>query len=278
MRAAATANGIVLTAAGLVTAALVAASASAAPTAADMHVFISAGPNVFGPPLPKGGTITVTALGFKAGMLVENGAGESATARARLQLPPGLRWGTDLPDPTESCTSTEATADCQTPPLDPNILNNRSIGWTWDVVADAPGSYVVTAEIVSTSVSDPDLSGNSTSATIVVTQPSTGGGGGSTATVAVSAVKVSPARARAGAAVMATVRVTADGAPVRPTRVKCTGAVGDTRLRGTARSRPGSASCAFRSPRAAQGKLLRGAIGFAARGRTFTRRFSVRLG
>lgn len=91
------------------------------------------------------------------------------------------------------------------------------------------------------------------------------------------AAKVAPAKPKAGAAVTATVRVTAGGAPVRPTKVTCAGSIGKAKVKGKPRAAAGSAKCVYKTPRAAKGKTLRGSVSFTARGKRFTKRFSVKL-
>ena len=218
--------------------------------------------------LPTGQTATVKSLSFKVGMTVENvGPDQADVVRLRLVLPAGLRWGTDLPDPSENCTSTPTTAECRSPyPLDSNDLSKRATGWGWDVTADAPGTYILQSAVTESSSSDPDISNNSSSASVAVTLA-----------VAASAAKVSPARAKAGSVVSARVAVTAGGEPVTPTDVSCSGRIGNARLSGARDATAGAAICRFRTPRRAAGKTLRGTIAFTANGTKLTRRFAVKL-
>jgi hypothetical protein len=251
----------------------IAATASAAPAAADFQVFVTVGTtNTNVQVIQSGGAANVAALSFKAGAVVDNDGGEEATARFRVVLPDGLRFGSDGPDPTESCLGNATSADCQTALLIGTDPQRRSVSWVWDIVADRAGSYLLRAEITETSVSDPDLSSNTTSATVVVTEAA------SPATVSASAVKLAPAKPKAGSVVAATVRVTADGAPVRPARITCAGRVGGAKLRGTARAGSGTATCRYRTPKTAKGKTLRGTMSFTARGKRFTKRFAAKLG
>ncbi len=74
----------------------------------------------------------------------------------RFTLPEGLQFGTDGPDPTESCVGTATSAECQTSLTIGTDPSRRSVGWAWDIVANRAGSYVLRAEIPQTSVSDPD--------------------------------------------------------------------------------------------------------------------------
>jgi hypothetical protein len=95
--------------------------------------------------------------------------------------------------------------------------------------------------------------------------------------VSVSAVKLTPSKPNAGAAVTATVRVTAGGDPVRPAGVSCAGTVGGAKLKGTPRTALGSATCLYRPPKTTKGKTLAGAITFIVKGQLFTKRFSAKL-
>ena len=91
------------------------------------------------------------------------------------------------------------------------------------------------------------------------------------------AAKVTPAKPRAGAAVTVTVRVTAGGAPVRPAKVACAGSIGKAKVKGKPRAAAGSAKCVYKTPRAAKGNTLKGSVSFTARGKRFTKRFSIKL-
>jgi subtilisin family serine protease len=92
-----------------------------------------------------------------------------------------------------------------------------------------------------------------------------------------SAAKLAPAKPKAGGAVTATVRVTAGGAPVKPTKVACKGAIGKAKVKGKPGRASGVAKCTFKTPRTAKGKKLKGSVSFTASGKRFTKRFSVRL-
>jgi hypothetical protein len=147
-------------------------------------------------------------------------------------------------------------------------------GWSWDVVAERAGSYEIWAA-VEPEQPDPDRSNNTFTLTFEVRTAT--GGGGSTATVVASAVKLAPAAPKAGSRVTASVSVTAGGTPVVPTGVACRASISRATIRGTPNVARGAASCVFRTPRSAKGKLLRGAVAFSARGRQFAKRFAVRL-
>ena len=255
-----------------------ASSAGAAPEAVDLQLDIVVGPSVrTGRPVPNGTTVTVTGLNFAAGINVDLITPQPASAKVRLTLPDGLTWGSDLPDPTESCTSTPSTGECQTPLLEP-ILGRNGAGWGWDVVAARAGSYLLRAQILSASEPDPEPSNDSASVTVVVTEapsppPPPRAGGASVGTA-----KLSPAKPKAGSTIVASVRMTAGGSPLRPSGVACTATAGATKLKGVGRAGNGSATCTYRTSKSAKGKVLRGAVSFAAAGAKYTRRFSARLG
>ena len=199
-------------------------------------------------------------------MDVESTGPDPASVRLRFELPAGLHWGDDLPDPGENCTSTTTVAECHPPfPLDWNNPQMSGFGWLWDVVADAPGSYVLKAELIESSASDPESADDSSSVTAVVKEAA--------AAVTAGAVKLSPAKPRAGAIVSARVAVTG----ASPTDVACTGTVGNARVAGVGRASAEAASCRYRTPRSARGKTLRGSVAFSANGTKITKRFAVRL-
>jgi hypothetical protein len=254
-----------------------ASSASGAMTAADVAIFISlgssVGPNL--PTVPSGETATVPTRTFAAGVRIRNAGPESASVRFRFELGAGLRWGNDAPDPSEDCTATETVGECQPPAAFEQTPSVHPLGFAWDVVADQPGSYTLRAAIVTASTSDPDAGNNTATITVAVAEPTAGGTG--IGTVSASRVSLSPARPKAASPITASVRVLAGGAPVRPTRVRCSGSVGGTRLAGTPRAAIGRATCVYRPRARAKGKTLRGAITFRAGTTNFTRRFSVTL-
>jgi hypothetical protein len=211
---------------------------------------------------------------------VSNTGPDSATFRVRFELAPGLRFATGRPDvDAEKCSSTPTVAECRvTDPLPPG---SEEVGWQWEIVAERSGSYAMRAEVLDLSTTDSDLADNTTTMTVVLSAAEGGGGGGGgggSATTTATAAKLTPAKPKAGTAVVASVRVQAGGAPVRPTRVACIATVGSLKLRGTPRAASGQALCTFRTPRTANGKLLRGSVAFTARGQRFTKRFSERLG
>ena len=72
--------------------------------------------------------------------------------------------------------------------------------------------------------------------------------------------------------------MTAGGAPIRPTGIACSATLGGAKVKGAPRAAAGTASCRYRTSKAATGKTLRGSISFTARGKKFTKRFATRLG
>ncbi len=266
---------------GLVTAAVVlgAASASAAPTAANLQIAILVGPppvSTQPPSYPNGGSATVGGLNFVAGFLVRNMGPDSATVKVRIELPAGLHWGNDAPDPSEACTVGETSVCTLVLGTQGNFAFSA---WGWDVVADATGSYTLKVQVIESSTSDPDTSDNASSVTVVVTQPAEPEPSPERpAAVAASAVKVSPAKPKAGSTVVASVRVTGGGLPVRPRGVACAATIGKTKIQGGAKSSSGVASCLFKTPKTGKGKRMLGSISFKAGGQSFTKRFSARLG
>ena len=221
---------------------------------------------------------------FRIDVEIESGSGVEQSITIRVGLPDGLRWGTDAPDPGEGCTGT-APAICATK-MQPNEVGTIGGGYRWDVVADRPGVYEITASVEPIEP-DPDLSNNTDTFRFEVVQPTSGGGGtggggsgggGSGVAATAGAVKLIPAKPKAGSLVSASVRVTAGGAPVRPTGIACAGTIGTAKLKGTGKPASGSATCSYRAPKSAKGKTLRGSVSFRARGTKFTRKFSARVG
>ncbi|HET9436576.1 MAG TPA: hypothetical protein VFO64_00125 [Gaiellaceae bacterium] len=231
--------------------------------------------------VPNGGSVTVTRREFFVHVdvsLITAAPGGRMTIRA--ELGDGLRWGDDSPDPTEDCTSTASVGECETPDLQP-VTGQTEGGWSWNVIAPGNGSYSFSAAIVKAPHPDPVSSNDASRITIVVNEPSSappgGGGGGGTAAATASSAKLAPAKPKAGSTVVASVRVSREGSPVRPTGVRCSATVAGSKLKGVAKTAPGVASCSFRTAQRAKGKTLAGSVSFRAGGKAFTKRFSTRL-
>jgi Domain of unknown function DUF11 len=266
---------------GLVTAAVVlgVASASAAPTAASLQIAILVGPGPVStqpPSYPNGGSVTVSALNFVAGFQVRNMGPDPATVKVQIELPAGLHWGSDAPDPSEACTVGETSVCTLVLGTQGNFAFSA---WGWDVVADTTGSYTLKVQVIESSTPDPDTSDNASAVTVVVTQPAEPEPSPEPpAAVTASAVKVSPAKPKAGSAVVASVRVSRGESPLRPRGIACAATIGKTKIKGGAKSSSGVASCLFKTPKAGKGKRMLGSVSFSAGGQSFTKRFSVKLG
>jgi len=241
-------------------------AATARPASDDVMLTITLG-RPGGAPLPG----TTTEANFVLVFLVETQVGVVQAVKLTVGLPDGLRWGHDAPDPSEGCQGSAPAVCTQT--LAANPGGTVGGGYWWDVVADHPGSYEVTAAVAPTEP-DPNVSNNTSTFRFEVVQPASSPGA---AAAVASVAKLTPAKPKAGSVVTATVRVTAGGAPVRPTRVACTGQVGGATVKGTPGAASGSATCRYRTPRTARGKAFRGTISFIAGSAMFTKRFSTRL-
>ena len=274
----------VATAIALAIAAAVIRDASSAPQGADLRVGIGAvtsEPSASQPPpIASGQTVTVTSLRFYVYLLLFPDPLTPATVQTKLRfvLSNGLQWGADAPDPVaETCTSTPTTGECQLT-LRPGQTGD---GYYWNVTAAQPGTYTYQAEIIEASEADPNPSNNTSSITIRVTEGIAGGGGGggsAAGVVSASAATLTPAKPVAGKAVSAIVQVKRDGAPVRPTSVRCTASIRGVTLKGTPRARLGKAICAYRTPPRAKGKLFKGTVSLRVSGQRIRKTFSARLG
>jgi hypothetical protein len=264
--------------------AAIAGSAGASPAAVDLELNIGAS-NTFtgaGAFTANGGSVTVTRSTFVVHLEIDLiTAAPGGRPTFQVELGDGLRWGATPPGAADGCTSTASTAECRSPfDLQP-VSGQSGVGFYWEVVAPQNGSYRYAAHIVHADDADPIVSNNASSITIVVNETTGGGGGGGggdTASVTASAVRPSPTRPKAGSTVVAAVRVTRGGSAVRPTGVTCTASLGKTTVKGAGKAASGVASCLFRTPKSAKGKVLRGSVSFSAGGTAFTKRFATKLG
>ena len=245
------------------------AVATARPAADDvtLQVFLETG-NLMG---------KTNGLKFRIVVEAESTSAVQQPVSIRITLPSGLAWGTDGPDPTEGCTGT-SPATCATT-MSANPVGTIGTGYVWDVVAERAGLYEITAS-VETTEPDPDTANNTDTFRFeVVAAPGGGGGGGGggAAAVVASAAKLTPASPKAGSTVVASVRVTRGGSPVRPVGILCSASVGGAKVKGGAKAASGVASCLFRTPKSAKGKRLTGSIAFRSAGKAFTKRFAVAL-
>lgn len=235
------------------------AAAGPAATGDDISLAIHFG-TTQGRPIP--GTIA-NGLHFNLFFDVATTTGLIQPVTLSVGLPSGLHWGANAPVPADGCRGT-APAVCTA-----STASNGGtieVGWGWSVIADAVGTYTVTAT-ASPAQPDPDPANNAATFRFQVVVPTV------TPTIAVT----TPTVAHTGSTVSATVHVTADGAPVRPTSVSCAAAVGGTKLHGQAHSADGLASCRYTAPRSARGKTLHGTLTVTADGTTRMRSFSIRL-
>jgi len=263
-------------------------AAGASPSAVDAAVNVGAAVTNTRPSLaPNGSTVTVAKRSFYVFLDVSLIAPVAAKGTVRAELGSGLAWGADGPDPTEHCVATATTGTCEIGDLQP-IAGQSSSGWFWDVVAPQNGTYTLRAELTAVSDTDSDLSNNVSAITIVVNESTSGGGeasggggsgggGGGTAAAKAGAVKLSPLRPRAGSTVVAAVRVARGGSPLRPSGIGCAASIGAAKVKGAPRSASGVASCLFRTPKSAKGKVLAGTVSFSAGGTAFAKRFVAKL-
>ena len=258
----------------------VAGSAPSAHVSLDLEVRIIASSDQNGFSYSDGQSHTVNALKFFGGVRVLGISGaDMSVATVRIELPSGLSWGADAPIPGQGCTGGQVVV-CQSRPVVVNDQAHQDVEWVWDITAASAGSYVIKAEITNTSAPDDNLANNSAAVTVLVAPTSVGGssGGGTSTSVTASTVKLTPVRPKAGSALVAAVRVTAAGGPVRPTRIACAGTLAGARLTGTPRASRGSATCIFHPPKSARGKTLRWSISLTAHSKRLTRRFAATLG
>ena len=276
---------------GVMAAAVVVTAAGASPANVDVELNLGATSTGVGSAAaltPSGGTATVTRRDFAVHAEISLiTASPGGRAKLRFELGGGLRWGADDPDPTEGCTSTATTADCQLPDELQPLTGQSSGGWSWNAVAPQNGTYTFSGGIVELAQPDPVPANNSATITIVVNEETGGGtgpggggsgGGGGGGSVVSAAVKVTPSKPKAGATLVATSRVTRGGAPIRPSGVACSASVGGTKLRTAPKAASGIASCLVKTPKSARGKRLTGTISFRAGGRAFRKPFAARLG
>ena len=125
---------------------------------------------------------------------------------------------------------------------------------------------------------DANPADNTFTFTFEVKTAGSGGSGGGSVTVAAGAVKLTPAKPKAGSALVASASVTANGDPVRPSKVRCTGTLAGKKVAGKGSTSLGKATCRYSTPRSAKGKKLAGSMAITARGKTVTKRFAAKLG
>lgn len=213
---------------------------------------------------------TTRGLSFGLGFWVNDTATHLQDVTLTLTLPSGLHWGNKAPDAADGCSSSSAPVSC-TGPLRRNEAGAVDALWIWDVVADHTGTFVVTAT-VNPSEPDPNPANNTATFQFDVAAAPTTPTTPSNAAEA-SAVTVQPSRPRAGTTLSASVRVQGG----RPTNIRCVASVGLVGLVGSGATTTMTATCRFRTPHTAAGKMLRGTISLKVGASAFSRHFSTRL-
>jgi hypothetical protein len=241
-------------------------SAGASPAAADITVILG-----FGTLGTLETTTKTTSQTFGLSAIVEASSTAQEPVRLTIRLGDGLQWGSNAPDAAHGCSGA-AAAVCTGKTGGSSSSGNFAF-WAWRVTAAGPGTYEVTASVEGEGP-DPDTSNNTALFRFQVV--SSRGGGGS-AKVSAGSVKLAPAKPKAGSTVVASVRVTKGGSPLRPTGVTCAASLGGVKAKGGPKAASGVASCVFKTPKSAKGKSLAGSISFRAGGSAFTKRFAVRL-
>jgi len=244
---------------------LVVGAASARPTADDLSaiVFLSQGV----------GATEVQGPTFQLVVEVEGTTGVPRPVTIRTTLPTGLSFASP-PAAIDGCSG-ETSVVC-TKPMAVDGAGTARATWRWDMRAAAAGSYTLTVT-ASSDEPDPNVQNNSATLQFRVTSAAPPPPPPPPAAVRASAARIVPTRPRAGGLVTATVAVTAAGSTIRPSAVACSASTAGKKLRGTSRKTSGAATCSFRTPAGASGKVLRGSVRLTARGQSFIRQFSVRL-
>jgi Domain of unknown function DUF11 len=245
---------------------LVSGAASARPTADDLSaiVFLSQGV----------GVAEVQGPTFQVVVEVEGSTGVPRPVTIRTTFPTGLSFA-NPPAAADGCNG-ETTVVC-TKPMAVDGAGTARATWRWDMRAAAAGSYTLT---VTASSEEPDPNGQNNAGTLqfrVTSASPPPPPPPPPASVRAGAARVLPTKPRAGGLVRASVAVSAAGSAIRPTAVACKATVAGQQLRGTSSKTSGAASCSFKTPAAAKGKLVRGSVRLTARGQSFVRSFSIRL-
>ena len=245
-----------------------ASTAGAAPTATDLALLVH---------IPRGKiSSTQVRPNFSLAVVVESTRGADEVVTVRIGLPSGLHWGTNGPDASEGCAG-DSPSVCSRK-LAVSQGGGFSAHWDWSVVATQPGNYEITATVEGEQ-EDPDTSNNTSTVRFEVVAGGVSGGGGSGSSAAkASAVKLSPTKPKAGSTLVASVRVTQGGSPIRPAGISCAASFGGAKVKGGAKAASGLASCLFKTPKSAKGKAMTGSIAFRAGGTAFTKRFATTLG
>ena len=225
---------------------------SAATATADFDV-TSVG---FGPP-PLAG------IPFEVEIRILNGGPDAASARLLVDLPIGVTAITPMNG--IGCPAGDGTLDCGPQDLAPSF-GHFDFG---SFRADEAGSYTISVRVTELTATDPHLSDNTASLTIVVKAP----------TPTVRGFVISPVRPRAGVPVKASFAIVDQATKRRlvPSAVGCAARAGSTRVRGRGSVQRARATCTFFPPLSAKGKTLRGTITANVAGKRLAKVFAVPL-
>jgi hypothetical protein len=189
---------------------------------------------------------------------IVNSGPDTSFFRVQLVLPDGVR--TTGPGSLE-CTGT-GVLNCAGDNAPPGYDANASV----PVVADAPGSYTVTARLIELTAADPNPTNNEASLTLTVV---------ASQVLAASTPRIVPARPRAGATfnVSFGVQDKTSETFVTPSAARCTASPGRTK----ARVSNARAVCTVTTAASARGRTVRGVVTAVIGSRRFAKPFNVRL-
>jgi Domain of unknown function DUF11 len=200
---------------------------------------------------------------FTVQIFLGNSGPDASHFRAHILLPSGVRL--------VSAGSLECTGVSDLTCADDNAGPGYSKDTFTVLVADAPGSYTLTAELTELTATDPNLANNEASLTInvVAAAPSP----------VIRRFAIAPRKPKAGAPVKVSFAVAdaGTGAAVVPSAVRCAAVAAGVKVRGQGSGLAGRATCVFHTPKSAIDKTLRGRISATAEGKRLTRSFAVRL-
>jgi hypothetical protein len=182
---------------------------------------------------------------------IVNAGPDASNVRINIEMPAGVtKVGGSL-----DCTQEGQTLHCD----ELNAVIGDDGSGRASFVADKPASYTFAVYLDHLSATDPDLSNNRDSITVMV----------SAKPIVAGSVSVKPVTPHAGVPFVASFPVT--GAAVGT--VRCTTSIGK------AAPRPSSqrASCVVRTPRSARGRVARGSVTATVGTHAFVRRYTVRL-
>jgi Domain of unknown function DUF11 len=206
---------------------------------------------------------------FNLQLSVGNRGPDPTHYRVHMLLPTGLHLSS--PGSLQCTGTTDLT--CADGTLPPGPGPGSAADASALFVADAAGSYTLTAQLTELTATDPNPANNQASITVNVvaatpTPPTP-------PALVASRLSIKPTRPLAGRPLMVSFRVTdsTSGTSVKPSSVACTANLG-TR---TARIVNGAAACVLHPPATAHGKTLRGTLTAKVKGVRLSKRFSVHL-